>query len=68
MIHGTIEYDHKVLDDQVIMKSTGLPTYHLAVVVDDHLMKISHVFRGEVGNFHNFFRILSFLKKKKKNK
>src|SRR2546421_2138370 len=34
-------------DDQVILKSDGFPTYHLAVVVDDHLMEISHVLRGE---------------------
>ena len=47
MIYGKITYDHKVLDDQVILKSDGFPTYHLAVVVDDHLMEITHVIRGE---------------------
>lgn len=47
LIYGDITYDHKVLDDQVILKSDGFPTYHLAVVVDDHLMQISHVIRGE---------------------
>lgn len=47
LIYGDIVYDHKVLDDQVILKSDGFPTYHLAVVVDDHLMQISHVIRGE---------------------
>ncbi len=46
MIMGTIEFDSSVVDDQVIMKSDGFPTYHLAVVVDDHLMEISHIFRG----------------------
>lgn len=47
LIYGDITYDHKVLDDQVILKSDGFPTYHLAVVVDDHHMEISHVIRGE---------------------
>ncbi len=47
IIYGKITYDHKVLDDQVILKSDGFPTYHLAVVVDDHLMEITHVIRGE---------------------
>jgi glutamyl-tRNA synthetase len=46
LIFGEISYEHKVLDDQVILKSDGFPTYHLAVVVDDHLMEISHVIRG----------------------
>ncbi len=45
-ITGTIEFDSKEIDDQVILKADGYPTYHLAVVVDDHLMKISHVIRG----------------------
>ena len=43
---GEIEFDYANLDDQVNLKSDGYPTYHLAVVVDDHLMDISHVFRG----------------------
>ncbi len=47
LIRGRIEYDSGVLDDMVLLKSDGLPTYHLANVVDDHLMKISHVFRGD---------------------
>lgn len=47
LIYGDIVYDNKILDDQVILKSDGFPTYHLAVVVDDHLMQISHVIRGE---------------------
>ena len=44
---GPIEFDYKSVDMQVLMKSDGLPTYHLANVVDDHLMEITHVFRGE---------------------
>lgn len=47
IVYGTIIYDNKVLDDQVIIKSDGFPTYHLAVVVDDHLMKVTHVIRGD---------------------
>lgn len=46
MVYGKIGVQNRTLDDQVIMKSDGFPTYHLAVVVDDYLMKISHVFRG----------------------
>lgn len=46
IIFGEISYEHKVLDDQVILKSDGFPTYHLAVVVDDHFMEITHVVRG----------------------
>ncbi len=44
---GPIEFEWKSVDMQVLMKSDGLPTYHLANVVDDHLMGITHVFRGE---------------------
>lgn len=46
-IRGWINVQTDVLDDKVLMKSDGMPTYHLANVVDDHLMKISHVIRGE---------------------
>ena len=46
-LRGEIEFDFANLDDQVILKSDGFPTYHLAVVVDDHLMDITHVIRGE---------------------
>ena len=46
-IYGKISYKNINLDDQVILKSDGFPTYHLANTVDDHLMKISHVIRGE---------------------
>lgn len=44
---GTIEFEWSGIDMQVLMKSDGLPTYHLANVVDDHLMEITHVIRGE---------------------
>ena len=47
MIRGAIEIDTNVLDDKVLFKSDGMPTYHLANIVDDHLMQISHVIRGE---------------------
>ena len=46
-LRGEIEFDYAVVDMQVLMKSDGLPTYHLANVVDDHLMGITHVMRGE---------------------
>jgi nondiscriminating glutamyl-tRNA synthetase len=42
-----IEVDSNTVDDQVLIKTDGFPTYHFAVVIDDHLMKISHIFRGE---------------------
>jgi glutamyl-tRNA synthetase len=44
---GPIEFEYSSVDMQVLIKSDGMPTYHLANVVDDHLMEISHVFRGE---------------------
>ena len=47
MIRGTIEFATENVDDKVLLKADGMPTYHLAVVVDDHLMKITHAFRGE---------------------
>lgn len=47
LIRGNIEFDSSTVDDQVLMKSDGYPTYHLANVVDDHFMKITHVIRGE---------------------
>jgi len=46
-IRGTVSFEAAGVDDQVLIKSDGLPTYHLANVVDDHLMEISHVIRGE---------------------
>lgn len=47
MIRGEVSFDTSVVDDKVLLKADGMPTYHLAVVVDDHLMQISHAFRGE---------------------
>jgi len=47
IIRGRVEFDPSTVDDQVLIKSDGYPTYHLANVVDDHLMKITHVIRGE---------------------
>ncbi|WP_411029376.1 glutamate--tRNA ligase [Spongiimicrobium sp. 3-5] len=47
LIRGQIEIDSNTLDDKVLFKSDGMPTYHLANIVDDHLMQISHVIRGE---------------------
>ncbi|MGY3804649.1 glutamate--tRNA ligase [Pigmentibacter ruber] len=46
-LRGMIEFENDGVDDQVLLKTDGFPTYHLAVVVDDHLMKITHVIRGE---------------------
>ena len=45
LVMGEVKFNSREVDDTVILKSDGYPTYHLAVVVDDHLMKISHVFR-----------------------
>ena len=47
MLRGTIEMDWAMVDAQILLKSDGMPTYHLANVVDDHLMGITHVLRGE---------------------
>ena len=47
MIRGKVEVNTRVLDDKILFKSDGMPTYHLANIVDDHLMEISHVIRGE---------------------
>ena len=47
LIRGDIEFDAKTIDDQVLLKSDGFPTYHLANIVDDHLMEVTHVIRGE---------------------
>ncbi len=47
IIRGDVSFENALIDDQILLKSDGFPTYHLANVVDDHLMKISHVIRGE---------------------
>lgn len=47
LLRGEIKIDNSEVDDQVLLKSDGFPTYHLANIVDDYLMKITHVIRGE---------------------
>lgn len=47
IIRGKVDFQNQMIDDQVLIKSDGFPTYHLANVVDDHLMKITHIIRGE---------------------
>jgi glutamyl-tRNA synthetase len=47
MIRGRVDFNTSLVDDKVILKADGMPTYHLAVVVDDYLMQITHAFRGE---------------------
>lgn len=47
LIRGEVTFHTSLVDDKVLLKADGMPTYHLAVVVDDYLMKITHVFRGE---------------------
>lgn len=47
LLRGDLEFEHDRVDDQVLLKTDGFPTYHLANVVDDHLMKITHVIRAE---------------------
>ena len=46
-VRGFIEVQSEEIDDKILMKADGMPTYHFANVVDDHLMKITHVIRGE---------------------
>jgi len=46
-VYGTITVENETLEDLILLKSDGFPTYHLAVVVDDHLMEISHIMRGD---------------------
>ena len=47
LVRGRVEFSSDLIDDQVLLKSDGYPTYHLANVVDDHMMEVSHVIRGE---------------------
>ncbi len=47
LVHGHIEWQAETIEDQVILKSDGFPTYHLAVVIDDHVMEITHIMRGD---------------------
>ncbi len=47
MIHHEVSFESSLVDDKVLLKADGMPTYHLAVVVDDYLMQVTHAFRGE---------------------
>ncbi len=47
LLHGDIAFDNRLLDDQILLKTDGYPTYHLAVVIDDHMMGITHIMRGD---------------------
>lgn len=47
LIRGKVAFENALIDDQVLLKSDGFPTYHLGVVIDDHEMEISHIIRGE---------------------
>lgn len=47
LVRGQVEVSSDIIDDKILLKSDGFPTYHLANVVDDHLMEITHVIRGE---------------------
>ncbi|RMH81700.1 MAG: glutamate--tRNA ligase [Calditrichaeota bacterium] len=47
LVRGKVTFQNELIDDQILLKSDGYPTYHLAVVVDDHYMNITHVIRGE---------------------
>ncbi len=61
-IRGKIVFESAVIDDQVLLKSDGFPTYHLAVVVDDHLMEITHAVRGEewISSFPKHFLLYKY--------
>ena len=63
LVRGETEFNTNDLDDQVLIKTDGFPTYHFAVVVDDHLMKITHVIRGEewVSSTPNMFIYMKHL-------
>lgn len=50
-VYGEVEVKGSDIEDQVLLKTDGFPTYHLACVVDDHRMDISHVLRGEVKQY-----------------
>ncbi|MFH1253540.1 MAG: glutamate--tRNA ligase [Candidatus Uhrbacteria bacterium] len=47
LVYGHVKFENKDIDDQVLLKSDGFPTYHLAVVIDDHMMEISHIIRAD---------------------
>ena len=53
MVHGKVRFQNSVIDDQVILKNDGFPTYHFANIVDDYMMGITHVIRGEVSKVYS---------------
>ena len=53
-VYGRVEIESSTIEDQVLLKTDGFPTYHFACVVDDHCMEISHVLRGEVHTRRTF--------------
>ena len=57
-VYGQVNVAHTEINDQVLLKSDGTPTYHLASVVDDHCMDITHVLRGEVSSFESLYYYL----------
>jgi glutamyl/glutaminyl-tRNA synthetase len=61
IVHGKVRFENKVIDDQVILKNDGFPTYHFANIVDDYLMGITHVIRGEVSRFETYNTFLFVL-------
>ncbi len=63
VIRGNITIENEIINDAVLVKSNGIPTYHFAVVVDDHLMKITHVLRGDewVSSFPIHLHLYDFL-------
>jgi len=63
VIHGDITIENEIVNDAVLMKSNGIPTYHFAVVVDDHLMKITHILRGDewISSFPIHLHLYNFL-------
>ena len=47
IIRGNVSVQNELIDDQILIKSDGFPTYHLANVIDDHLMEVTHILRGQ---------------------
>jgi glutamyl/glutaminyl-tRNA synthetase len=58
IIRGDVKFETSLLDDKVLFKSDGMPTYHLANIVDDHLMETSHVIRVKNGCLHALARFI----------
>lgn len=62
LVRGETEFNTNDLDDQVLIKTDGFPTYHFAVVVDDHLMEITHVIREEKNGFLQHQSMFTYMK------